>query len=172
VSEAVGYGKWAALLLDADWRGLNPLDTLSQIQVGGSTRIVSALKYLALLTGHGVKRSEEVVTYEKLNLAMLESPRPFEPAKATAAQELLAGDFASPDYIQHALMESARCFSCGRCNGCDNCWIYCPDAVISRDQGEYDIDYDYCKGCSVCAAVCPRGVISVIEEEKWQPDSA
>jgi 2-oxoacid:acceptor oxidoreductase delta subunit (pyruvate/2-ketoisovalerate family) len=65
------------------------------------------------------------------------------------------------------MLEAARCLSCGRCNQCDNCWIYCPDAVISRDKGLYQIDYDYCKGCSLCASVCPRAVISIIEEEKW-----
>jgi 2-oxoacid:acceptor oxidoreductase delta subunit (pyruvate/2-ketoisovalerate family) len=172
VSEAIGYGKWAALLLDADWRGRDPMETLAQIQVGGNTRIVSALKYLALLTGHGVERTEEVVTYEKLNLEMLEPPAPFDAATAAKAQESSAGEFASPDDFQRVLTETSRCFSCGRCNGCDNCWVYCPDAVVSRDQGQYNIDYDYCKGCSVCAAVCPRRVISVIEEEKWQPDSA
>jgi 2-oxoacid:acceptor oxidoreductase delta subunit (pyruvate/2-ketoisovalerate family) len=165
VSEAIGYGKWAALLLDADWRGLNPSATLTQIQVGGNARIVSALKYLALLTNHRIERSEEVVTYEKLQLDMLDPAPPPEPSEAT--QQFAATRFVSPDDIEHALLEAARCLSCGRCNQCDNCWIYCPDAVISRVKGEYEIDYDYCKGCTLCAAVCPRGVISIIEEEKW-----
>jgi 2-oxoacid:acceptor oxidoreductase delta subunit (pyruvate/2-ketoisovalerate family) len=167
VSEAIGYGKWAALLLDSDWRGLDPAAALLQIQVGGNARIVSALKYLALLTDHGSQRSEEVVTYEKLSLDMLGDPAPIEAAQLSHAERFVTTGFVSSDDIQHVLLEAARCFSCGRCNNCDNCWVYCPDAVISREGGRYEIDYDYCKGCSVCAAVCPRGVISIIEEEKW-----
>jgi NADPH-dependent glutamate synthase beta subunit-like oxidoreductase len=60
--------------------------------------------------------------------------------------------------------EAERCFSCGVCNYCDNCWIFCPDAAIIRREDEYEIDYDYCKGCLVCVQECPRNVF-VIEEE-------
>ena len=172
VSEAIGYGKWSALLLDAEWRGLDPAEALARIQVGGSSRVVSALKYLALLTEHGVERSEEVVTYDKLQLDMLEPAPAIEAAQVEQAQAVVAPRFASRDDIQHVLDEAARCFSCGRCNNCDNCWVYCPDAVISREGGGYEIDYSYCKGCQLCAAVCPRGVISIIEEETWVRDNA
>lgn len=167
VSEAIGYGKWVALLLDVTWRRLNPHDTLAHIQMGGNNRIVSAMKYLQLLTGRQIQRSEEIVTYDKLHLDLLEPPRPVTPDDLARGQRFVATDFVSTDDIEHVIREAARCFSCGRCNDCDNCWIYCPDAAISRDSGEYEIDYDYCKGCTLCAAVCPRGVISVIEEEKW-----
>jgi 2-oxoacid:acceptor oxidoreductase delta subunit (pyruvate/2-ketoisovalerate family) len=172
VSEAIGYGKWAALLLDADWRGLDPSDTLSRIQVGNNNRVVSAFKYLALLTEHGIERSEEVVTYDKLHLEMLDPTEPIDQAKVEQAQSFVAPGFASVEDVQHVLDEAARCFSCGRCNNCDNCWVYCPDAVISREGGGYEIDYSYCKGCRLCAAVCPRGVISIIEEEKWNRANA
>ncbi|MEJ2720729.1 MAG: FAD-dependent oxidoreductase, partial [bacterium] len=56
--------------------------------------------------------------------------------------------------------EIERCMSCGVCNGCDICWIFCPDAAISREDGVYTINYDYCKGCMICIHECPRGVIS------------
>ncbi len=170
-SEAIGYGKWAALLLDAWWRGLDPRAVLAQIQVAGNARIVSALKYLAVLTGHGVGRCEEVVTYDRLQLDMLDPGPPPEPGVGGKALELLTTAFASAGDIERVLGEAARCLSCGRCNNCDNCWVYCPDAVISRDGKGYQIDYDYCKGCLVCAAVCPRRVLSVAEEKKWQRDS-
>lgn len=60
--------------------------------------------------------------------------------------------------------EAERCFSCGVCNYCDNCWIFCPDTAIIRREDEYEINYDYCKGCLVCVQECPRNVF-VIEEE-------
>ncbi|OQX85036.1 MAG: hypothetical protein B6D63_03125 [Candidatus Latescibacteria bacterium 4484_7] len=62
--------------------------------------------------------------------------------------------------------EADRCFSCGVCNYCDNCWIFCPDVAISRGENEYEINYDYCKGCLVCVTECPRSVISTREEGK------
>jgi 2-oxoacid:acceptor oxidoreductase delta subunit (pyruvate/2-ketoisovalerate family) len=167
VSEAVGYGKRAALLLDAEWRGLNPSETLARIQVGESSQIVSAMKYVALLADQEIKRSEKVVTFEELDLEFLEPSSPVEPSHIDHVQSLVKTGFVSRDNIDHVVHEAARCFSCGRCNSCDNCWIYCPDACISRDEGVYQIDYDYCKGCTLCAAVCPRNVISIIEEEKW-----
>ena len=167
VSEAIGYAKWAALLLDAGWRGLDPSDTMARIQVGGSSRIVSALKYLALLTGGDIRRSEEVVTFDKLRIEMLDSGAAPKRGTDPQAVPLAATGHADSTDVGRVMLEAARCLSCGRCNQCDNCWIYCPDAVISRDKGLYQIDYDYCKGCSLCASVCPRAVISIIEEEKW-----
>jgi len=62
--------------------------------------------------------------------------------------------------------EVDRCFSCGVCNYCDNCWVYCPDVAIKRHEDEYEFDYDYCKGCLVCAFECPRNAISIREEGK------
>ncbi len=50
-----------------------------------------------------------------------------------------------------------------KCNKCQNCWIYCPEAVI--DRKEITIDYRYCKGCGVCATECPTGAISMEKEE-------
>jgi len=65
-----------------------------------------------------------------------------------------------------AVSEAERCFSCGTCTMCDNCYIFCPDISISRKrQGfGYVIDYDYCKGCGVCNEECPRNAMSMREE--------
>jgi NADPH-dependent glutamate synthase beta subunit-like oxidoreductase len=60
--------------------------------------------------------------------------------------------------------EADRCFSCGVCNFCDNCWVFCPDVAIKRLENEYEINYDYCKGCLVCVTECPRGCFSTREE--------
>jgi len=60
--------------------------------------------------------------------------------------------------------EMNRCFSCGVCDGCDNCFVFCPDVAISREDGVYTIDYDYCKGCLICVQECPRGVMSIESE--------
>jgi len=62
--------------------------------------------------------------------------------------------------------EVERCFSCGVCNKCDNCFVVCPDLSVLKDTGAYEFDYDYCKGCGVCARECPRYAITMIEESK------
>jgi len=62
--------------------------------------------------------------------------------------------------------EAERCFSCGICNKCDNCFVLCPDLSVMKDNSEYEFDYDYCKGCGVCARECPRYAITMIEESK------
>jgi NADPH-dependent glutamate synthase beta subunit-like oxidoreductase len=68
---------------------------------------------------------------------------------------------SSPEAVQ----EAQRCISCGVCNECDTCWLYCPDGAISRVDGGYSIDLNYCKGCGICVQECPRGVISLVQEE-------
>jgi pyruvate ferredoxin oxidoreductase delta subunit len=50
-----------------------------------------------------------------------------------------------------------------KCNDCLLCWIYCPEACISKD---IKINFDYCKGCGICAEECPRKAITMVKEEK------
>jgi 2-oxoacid:acceptor oxidoreductase delta subunit (pyruvate/2-ketoisovalerate family) len=69
---------------------------------------------------------------------------------------------------ERARQESRRCIHCGRCTGCDNCLVFCPDLsvrVSSNGGFGYAIDYDYCKGCGICAAECPRNAITMFSEE-------
>jgi NADPH-dependent glutamate synthase beta subunit-like oxidoreductase len=66
-----------------------------------------------------------------------------------------------------AVRESDRCFSCGVCNGCDNCWLVCPDVSIQRDErknGHYSVKLNYCKGCGVCVQECPTGCLEFVPE--------
>ena len=63
-----------------------------------------------------------------------------------------------------ALAEAARCFSCGECTFCDNCFKYCPDMAVQRLLDGYAIAADYCKGCGLCVRECPTGAIAMQEE--------
>ena len=65
-----------------------------------------------------------------------------------------------------AIAEAKRCFSCGVCNYCENCRIFCPDVAIERTNNSYEVNLDFCKGCGICAQECPRGVISLAEERR------
>ena len=53
-----------------------------------------------------------------------------------------------------------------KCIDCGSCWIFCPDASILREEGEYKVNLDYCKGCGICANECPAGAIKMVLEEK------
>ena len=48
---------------------------------------------------------------------------------------------------------------------CFQCWLYCPDAVISKTV-PIRIDLEYCKGCGICAQVCPARAITMVNEEQ------
>jgi len=66
-----------------------------------------------------------------------------------------------------AVEEASRCFSCGTCNACDNCYLVCPEPCIvrsSRSNGLYKILVDYCKGCRVCIEECPTGCLEGVPE--------
>ena len=54
----------------------------------------------------------------------------------------------------------------GRCVGCEQCYLYCPDGVISVQNGKAVIDYDFCKGCGICAKICRLGAIRTEAEHK------
>jgi len=51
---------------------------------------------------------------------------------------------------------------------CYRCWVYCPEAVITKEIG-ITIDMVHCKGCGICAEVCPAGAI-VMEPETSSDD--
>jgi len=54
-----------------------------------------------------------------------------------------------------------------KCTHCTLCWIYCPDAAISRQCDDSPkIDYEYCKGCGICANECPTKAITMKREEE------
>jgi pyruvate ferredoxin oxidoreductase delta subunit len=43
-----------------------------------------------------------------------------------------------------------------QCTQCLLCWIVCPDASITVNNGKVvGFDYDHCKGCGICAEQCP-----------------
>ncbi len=97
-------------------------------------------KYLHLAEEEWQRDRRDVVVFQDLNpynLAFLPSTKSFPPGVPR---------------------EVANCLSCGYCNGCGTCWLFCPDASIRLQQPPV-LDADHCKGCGICAVECPRGVI-------------
>jgi pyruvate ferredoxin oxidoreductase delta subunit len=52
---------------------------------------------------------------------------------------------------------------------CFLCWLYCPDAVISKTI-PVQIDLEYCKGCGICAQICPAQAIAMMPEQALRVD--
>jgi NADPH-dependent glutamate synthase beta subunit-like oxidoreductase len=123
-----------------------------------------AAKYVhARLTGVIVEleREKKVISMSDINEAYFTPTR--QVATSHVPLEGMRNRFAEVKQRftdEEAREEIERCMSCGVCNACDICWMFCPDAAISRQDGVYTINYDYCKGCLICQHECPRGVIS------------
>jgi NADPH-dependent glutamate synthase beta subunit-like oxidoreductase len=119
----------------------------------------------------------EVMPYEKLNTAYFRhAPRteaPLTPAPARRTSQVTEVTLAYSR--EQALAEADRCMSCGVCNGCDNCYIVCPDVSVMRDareNGHYSIRTHYCKGCLVCVQECPTGCLERVPEMDFdEPDA-
>ena len=145
VTAAIGYGRKAAYAIDAYILG----------------------KVLPDNTGTSPSlrdRTPHLVRYEELNRAYFSSDPRREPPHRQAAERVDDFDEVRQGFAEEELIaEARRCFSCGTCPACDNCYVFCPDAAIKPVAGDpfklYIVNYDYCKGCGICAAECPRGCI-------------
>jgi NADPH-dependent glutamate synthase beta subunit-like oxidoreductase/Pyruvate/2-oxoacid:ferredoxin oxidoreductase delta subunit len=112
----------------------------------------------------------EPISFESLNMEY------FEPARREEQDILPVQERVGEAEIEHGLSplqaahEANRCFACGNCLRCDNCWTLCPDSAVLKTQelasdgSFYVFDYDYCKGCGLCAIECPTGYIAIASE--------
>jgi Pyruvate/2-oxoacid:ferredoxin oxidoreductase delta subunit len=119
----------------------------------------------------------EVMPYEKLNTAYFRHANrvsiPITPASERTRGQQVEVTLAYSR--EEAVAEADRCMSCGVCNGCDNCYIVCPDVSVMRDtreNGRYSIRTHYCKGCLVCVQECPTGCLEKVPEMDFdEPDA-
>jgi 2-oxoacid:acceptor oxidoreductase delta subunit (pyruvate/2-ketoisovalerate family) len=165
VAYAIGSGKKAAMAIDCYVKGNDSEEAIRQILIGEGPSL-SIFRYL-----HPGERprNPHVVTFEELNMDY------FEPAKKQRESKRLPKDrikeFAevTSGLTENAgVREAERCFSCGTCNECENCYIFCPDASIlmKGEKISQQVDYDFCKGCGICFVECPRRAISLEEEAR------
>ena len=117
----------------------------------------------------GPEPEAEVMPYEGLNAAYFRHAPRIEAPLTPAAQRRRGQQVeVTLGYSrEQAVAEADRCMSCGVCNGCDNCYIVCPDVSVLRDareNGHYTIRTTYCKGCLVCVQECPTGCLEKVPE--------
>jgi Pyruvate/2-oxoacid:ferredoxin oxidoreductase delta subunit len=160
VSYAIGSGKKAAMAIDATLQGKSAVERLRSARWGTK----GSLSMARYRKGGADGIAPEVVPFSSLNTAYFKRQARERKEKLPLAQRMSGFSEVNQGLSPaSALYEAKRCFNCGVCNLCHNCFIYCPDLAISArpDRQGYDINYDYCKGCCICVEECPRGAISV-----------
>ncbi len=115
-------------------------------------------------------RNDRVISYEDLNCLYFEpKSRERMPSISKVARRIGSFDEVNLGFPEKkALQEAERCFGCGTCSLCENCYTFCPDSsVLRKDEYEtFEIDYEFCKGCALCAHECPSHFIEMVREEK------
>ncbi|KUJ85455.1 hypothetical protein AVO45_00170 [Ruegeria marisrubri] len=138
VTQAVGMGKEAATAIAA---ALTPGD--ARPPANGAAQVAYDRINIAYHDTHGRNRQRNTEIEARL-ATFDEVQQPLGPNEARS--------------------EAARCFSCGTCIYCDNCYFYCPDMAITKLENGYVVNSDYCKGCGLCVAECPTGSIHMRED--------
>lgn len=162
---AISGGKRAAIAIDIHRKGDSQSEVFSKIRLGNKGS-VSMEAYLSGKGGRKWTEPLEVVSYEKLNTLF------FEPKNRVRMRQLSLGrrlkDFSEVNAgfsSEEALLSASRCFSCGTCNYCYNCYFFCPEGAIFLDPAHQTktVDLEHCKGCGTCARSCPRNVVEMKE---------
>ncbi|MGB4503877.1 MAG: 2-oxoacid:acceptor oxidoreductase family protein [Syntrophaceticus sp.] len=138
--------------------------------------VVKASEIVKLESLEGVVQNAAAMKqgYEECQVLKLDKIEPAKPEPEESAKDLLermpfAGTVKSPVSentgmvtgswrTRRPILDTDRCVECG------TCWIYCPDACITRTDDGIKYNFKYCKGCAICAAVCPREAVSMVPE--------
>ncbi|MCC7060263.1 MAG: FAD-dependent oxidoreductase, partial [Burkholderiaceae bacterium] len=158
VTEAIGMGKRAALAIDAALRAAAG-GAGADADAGSEARLAGARLQGLGAPVNAVVSLESIAGFYYPPAARVAVPR------LDVGQRLASLVEVQPGFdLEQALAEAQRCFSCGTCIHCDNCFHYCPDLAIRRVGDGYEVDGDYCKGCGVCVRECPTGSMEMVEE--------
>ncbi|MBU2648808.1 FAD-dependent oxidoreductase [bacterium] len=169
VAAAIGSGKTAACAIDAFFNDLDLETIKSRISIG-ETGTLSVSRYLQSGNAHLQQAdSGKTAVFENLNTHYFTKAARQKIKTLGIARRMTGFDEVNSGLdLDSAVIEAKRCFHCGVCTQCDNCYMFCPDiAVLKNKPGEngYQIALDYCKGCGICVNECPRAAM-IMEEEQ------
>ncbi len=166
VAHAVLSGKQAAISLDILFQeGFAAIEPkLAACRVGQGP----ALSIEIYMGGERRLRNPHIVDYGEINTDYFQfQPRLSQPRLLREERLRSFEEIDLKISANLAIREAGRCFNCGICNQCDNCYMFCPDIAVLRERGgePHRINYDYCKGCGLCVVECPRNAMTLKEEE-------
>lgn len=163
VTEAIGMGKRAAIAID---RELSEKAARTSGPNHGAEAAIGERLAGARLPGLGIDVPQLVPLDAIATFYYPQASRAPE-ARLPVGERLGDAEVQLGFDVERALDEAQRCFSCGTCISCDNCFHYCPDLAIRRlPDGGYEVDGNYCKGCGICVRECPTGSMEMTEEVK------
>jgi Pyruvate/2-oxoacid:ferredoxin oxidoreductase delta subunit len=162
VAHAIGSGKRAAMAMDLYLTGQPGLDRLKDSRIGHHGEI-SFTRYLG---DTSPLESRDVVRFEDLNPDYFQTMPRYEKPRIAQGEPKGFQELYGNLTPESAAAEAQRCFTCGWCDQCGHCVVFCPDIAVSFNDSPYpEANYDYCKGCGICAVECPKGVISMTRED-------
>jgi NADPH-dependent glutamate synthase beta subunit-like oxidoreductase/NAD-dependent dihydropyrimidine dehydrogenase PreA subunit len=162
---AIASGKKVALSIDLYLRGCTYDDVFSKIRVGNKGTL-SMEAYLSGRDGGNWSEPKDVISYPQLNTLYFEHSKRITMHKLDRNKALKSFSEVNLGLTSDkARLSVSRCFSCGICNYCYNCYFFCPEGIVSLDPIHQirTVDLDHCKGCGTCAKVCPRFVVHMKE---------
>lgn len=162
VAAAVAAGKRAAVSIDLFLQGIDvrTIRTWRKNEDG-------ALSMSRYLVGDSAGEFEGVVEYKDLNTAYFEHRERVKTDPVRVKNRVTGFTEVNPGFHrEQAVEEAERCFHCGRCTLCENCYIFCPDLAVSLGDAKetFDINRTQCKVCGICINECPRAAIG------WEGD--
>jgi NADPH-dependent glutamate synthase beta subunit-like oxidoreductase len=183
--QAVDYDGIDVQTVDSQWMYTNEhlMTSMEGVFAGGDA--VVGLETVALAIGQGARAASAIEDYiegniesslaqppviysRDLNTYYYQKQKPFTKEAVSIHTRLknfreIYPSFDTKDIIE----ESKRCFSCGLCFHCNNCYMYCPDNAVkmSSSTGGFEFDLDFCKGCGLCAKECPCHYIQMTLEK-------
>jgi NADPH-dependent glutamate synthase beta subunit-like oxidoreductase len=167
IVDAIAAGKKAAIAMDLFFNGREMRDVLAKITVG-KRGAVSMAAYLEGRDTGNWPEAKEVVPAQKINTLYFEKSartgvrKPMRTIRLKTFSEVNL----APGH-EKAAQSALRCYSCGKCNGCLNCYYYCPEGVVTVDPESRTrtVDYAHCKGCGTCVKACPRHAVEMEERQ-------
>ncbi len=163
IVNAIASGKRAAISMDLFFQGESNEDLTSRIGVG-SKGSISLESYLFWKEKGQWPEPKEVVSYPLINTLYFSQSRRVQIRRRPLEKRIRSFLEVNPGLKPNqARFSASRCFSCGTCNYCYNCYFFCPEGAVTLDPDRRvrNVDFQHCKGCGTCVKACPRNVIEM-----------